>query len=253
MRDCWLQLVDSVLRPTRLQRERCLRERAPHLAARRIVAEERARAVRRCEAEIESLRAAIFSAKDGAVPRRMTELERQWRRLSRPDVDGGMMDLWSRIAPPAWLDRKRWRDSDPAARVDTALALAADVAGVEAAECAALALREVLAGSGAPVGARLRWRALEQDVDVTSALLARPAATSSAIARATRLEQEVRDAVLARFPERPLLARSLAHAAFVDTASPGTSALTALRALWRSGYLLSAIGEAGMILELPPL
>ena len=217
------------------------------------MAEARARAMRSCVADIEGLRAAVFAAKDGAVPRRMTELERQWRRLSRPDAEGGMMDLWARIAPPAWLDRKRWRDAEPSARVDAALALAADVAGVEAAESAALALRDALATAGSPIGARLRWRAFEHDVDATSALLPRPAATSSAVERATRLEEEVHAAVLMRFPERPLLARSLAHAAFVDSATRGTNALAALRALWGSGYLLSAIGEEGMTLELPPL
>lgn len=253
MRDSWLQLVDSVLRPARPERERCLREREPHLAARRIVAEERARAMRSCEADIEGLRAAVFAAKSGAVPRRMTELEREWGRLSRADADAGMMDLWARIAPPAWLDRKRWRDSEPSARVDAALALAADVAGVEAAESAALALRDALAASGTTIGARLRWRAFEQDVDVTSALLGRPAVTSSVVERATGLEEAVHEALLARFPERPLLARSVAHAAFVDGATRGTNVLTALRTLWSSGYVLSAIGEDGMILELPPL
>lgn len=209
--------------------------------------------MRGCEAAIESLRAAVFAAKDGAVPLRMTDLEREWRRLSRPDPEGGLMDLWAGIAPPSWIDRKRWRDSEPGARLDAALALAADVEGVEAAEAAVAALRASLASHGTRIGARIRWRAFAEEADVTSALLPRPAVAPSVLARAERLEQEVHAALLARHPARPLLARSIAHAAFVDGAAPRTDATTALRALWSAGYHLSAIGEAGVTLELPPL
>src|SRR6187549_1515597 len=109
MRDAWLHLLDSVLRPGRPRLERCLRERERHLEAQRAVAEDRARAIARCEARIETARARVFANNDGIVTSWMTELEREWRRLARRDPERGLMDLWARVAPPAWIDRKRWR------------------------------------------------------------------------------------------------------------------------------------------------
>jgi hypothetical protein len=206
----------------------------------------------------------------------MTELEREWRRLSRADADAGMMDLWARIAPPSWIDRKRWRDADLAAQLDVAIALAADVDGVEAAEAAVDALRLALAAWETPIGSRIRWQPLQppeplqHDFDGTVALLAEPlraarealsarGALTVVVARAQQLEQEVHEAARARFADRPALARGLAHAAFVDAVSHAASLagrrspVTSLRDLWRSGYVLSAIDSRAVTLELPPL
>ena len=88
MRDSWLGLVDAMFCPERPHLERCLRERDHHLAARRLVDEERARAIARCEARIEEARADVFAANDGVVTARMTDLEREWRMLARGDTPG---------------------------------------------------------------------------------------------------------------------------------------------------------------------
>jgi hypothetical protein len=227
MRSSWQKVVDAVLRPARPHLARCLAERERQLAARRAAAEERERAIADCERRIESCRAAVFAANDGIVPALMTDLEREWRRLSRPDIDGEPMDLWARIAPSSWMDRKRWQDTEAARKLDAAIALAADVDGVEAAEAAVGSLRTALAAWGTPVGPRVRWRLLEQDLEHAGALYAEPlraareeasrrGAEAGVLERAERLRDEVHAAALARFPERPLLARDVAHAAFVD-------------------------------------
>lgn len=221
-------------------------------------------------ARIEGARAAVFAAKSGVVTSRMTDLEREWRMLSRPDPEGALMDLWARIAPPSWLDRKRWRDSDPDTQLDAAIALAADVEGIEAAESAIDSLRVALAGWGTRIGARIRWRSSEHDAEVTPGLLAEPLraacdalsvrdVASVAFERAQHLRGEVHDAVRVRFPGRPLLARDLAHAAFVDclyraaSLAEPSNPVTPLRALWRAGYVLSAIDTTGVTIEVPPL
>ena len=217
----------------------------------------------------------MFEAKDGVVSSRMTDLEREWRTLSRPDPDAGLMDLWARIAPPSWLDRKRWRDSEPSARLDAAIALAADVEGVEAAESAVASLRVALEAWGTPIGARIRWRSFEREPDPTTPLLAEPllaaplraarealsrrGVESVVLERAGLLEREVHEAALVRFPARALLARELAHAAFVDCvwcAAPVAerpNPVTSLRALWKAGYALSALDASSVTVELPPL
>jgi hypothetical protein len=270
VRDSWLNLIDSVLRPARPHLGRCLLERDRHLVARRLFTEQRARAIANCEARIESVREAVFAAKDGMVTSRMTDLEREWRTLSRSDPDGGLMDVWARVAPLSWIDRKRWRDSDHAVQLDTAIALAADVEGVEAAESAIDSLRVALATWGIPIGSRIRWRLFEQDSDRTAELLAEPlGAACEAVAargvesivleRARHLEREVREAARVRFPERALLAGSLAHAAFVDSVwraaslAGRPSPVTPLRALWTAGYVLSAIDTSGVTVEIPRL
>jgi hypothetical protein len=270
-RDSWLELVDGVLRPGRPRLDVCLRERERHLDARRIAHEQRTRVLARCIADIEGARAAVFEAKDGVVSSRMTDLEREWRRLSRLDPDAGLMDLWARIAPASWLDRKRWRDSEPGARLDAAIALAADVEGVEAAEAAVGSLRLALASWGLGIGPRIRWRAFEHDAACVAPLLAEPLrAACEAIAgrgseavlveRAHDLERDVHDAALLRFPERPLLARDLGRAAFVDgiwRASPLAAQqpdpVAPVVAIWRAGYVLSRADVAGVLVELPPL
>jgi hypothetical protein len=264
VRDAWLELVDTVLRPARPHRERCLRERELHVAARRLIAEGRARAIAGCVARIESARAAIFAANDGVVPARMRDLEREWQRHARVDLDGGVMDLWARVAPPAWMDRKRWRDSEPAAQIDAAVALASDVEGVEAAEAAIVALRVALAAWGTPIGARIRWRMRAHDFERTAELLAAPLGATHgvhtvALERAKRLEEDVLAAAHARFPERPLLERALGHAALVDAVWRAASLsgrpdpVTPLRALWRTGYVLSEVDRSGVVVEIPPL
>lgn len=270
MRDSWLGLVDSLLRPARPRLETCAAERERCLDERRAAAGARARAKARCEARIEGLRAEVFAAKDGVVSARMTDLEREWRILSRPDADAGLMDLWARIAPASWIDRKRWRDSEPEARVDAAIALAAGVEGVEAAERAVASLRVALSAWDIEIGPRIRWRAFAGDGELVVPLLSAPlTAAREALAsrgvesvvleRAQHLEREIHEAARARFPEREGLARDLAHAAFVDAvwhaaflAAP-PNPVSSLRDLWKSGYVLSALDASGMILELPPL
>jgi hypothetical protein len=222
-----------------------------------------------CEAQIESARAAVFAANDGVVTSRMGELERRWRMLSRPDPDDGLMDLWARIAPASWIDRKRWRDSEPGRRIDTAIALAADVDGVEVAQSAIDSLRTALAAWGTPIGSRIRWRALEHDFEGTDQLLAEPLRAAcdaisakkplpAALEPAQRLEREVGEAARVQFPGRPVLARALAHAAFVDRVwrsarIPGQpNPVSPLYEFWKTGYVLSAIDASGVTVEVPP-
>ena len=263
MRGSWQKVVDSLLRPARPELARCLAERESHRAARRPIADERARAMRDCERRIELARAAVFAANDGVISAGMTDLEREWRKLSRPDLDGSVMDLWARVAPPAWIDRKRFRDSDAEDRFDAAIALAADVDGVLVAESAIEALRVVLAAWGTPIGARIIFRMSGHDSEHNRALLeaplrvAREAAAHDDLAR--RFEREVHDATLARFPERPLLARDVAHAAFVDclfhAAELGERPhpVVPLIDLWMTGYVISSVDAAGVTLEVPQL
>jgi hypothetical protein len=269
VRDSWLELVDCVLRPARPDLDRCLRERERHLAHRQVIAEERTRALARCMAEIETARSAVFAAADGFVPSRMTELEREWRRLSRRDLDGETMELWARVAPASWIDRKRWRDSEPGRHVDAAIALAADVEGIEAAEAAIASLRVALAPWGVSIGPRARWRSCDDDFAETASLLAEPlvaareallarGAGTLVIERARGLEHDVHDAARVRLADRPVLAAALAHAAFVDAlwraASLGDrpNPVTSLRALWKTGYVLSAVGTSGVTLAIAP-
>jgi hypothetical protein len=242
MGDVWLEVSKSLLRPARPDLARCMRERERHLSQRAAAAEERVRAIAACERRIESARAAVFAASDGVVGASMTELEREWRRLSRPDPDAGMMDLWAHIAPPAWIDRKRWRESVPCERVDVAVALAADVSGVEAAEAAALSLRSALGEAGTAIGAGVRWRFFDHDRSLVSGF---------AGSWREKLREDVREAVLARLPDRPLLARDVA---LVASAPPFARPIAnALRALWRTGYVLSSLDATGVTLEIAPI
>ncbi len=273
MRDAWLHLVDSVLRPARPRLARCNEAGERHVAERKLVVDGRLQALARCEARIESARAAVFAANDGVVPANMRALEREWTLLSRSDPDRGLMDLWARIAPASWVDRKRWRDSEPESKLAAAIALAADVAGVEEAESAIASLGAALAAWGNPIGPQIRWRAFEHDLEGMASLLAEPlrAAGEALSARglepavrkhAQQLEQAVLEAALVRFPDRDLLARGLAQAAFVDcvlqAASDAASLaarpnpVTSLRRLWKTGYVLSAIGPSGVTVAIPP-
>ncbi len=265
MRESWLGLVDRILLPARPGLERCLEERERHLASRRLVDEARARALAECEQRIEAARAKVFAANDGVVTAQMTSLEREWRRLSRPDPEAGLMDLWARIAPPTWIDRKRFRSGDATARLDAAVLLAADVDGVEAAEGAAGSLREALGAWGVPVGSRIRWRVLGDDCDCSTELLAEPLRLASeglrpaVLEHADQLEREVYQAMSAQRPDRPLLARSVARAAFVDAVCRAAARddrpdpVAPLRALWTTGYVLADVGPSEVTLAIPPL
>ncbi len=259
MRGSWQAVIDSVLRPARPDLGRCVAAREAHLAAERPRSDARARAIKDCERRIELARAAVFAANNGVIPATMTALEREWRRLTRPDADSGLMDLWARIAPAAWIDQKRWRDTDGPLRLDAAIALAADADGVAAAEAALQDLRSAVPS----IGRRVRFRLAEQDSKHCAALLAEPFCQalqsvarrgdeSVIVERARRFEREVHDTVLARFPARPLLAKDLAHAAFVDDLQ-NTTAVRSLRALWSTGYVLADVDASGVTLEIPPL
>jgi hypothetical protein len=268
--DAWLGVLDKVLRPARRDLEWCIREGEVHREARRRVVRERDAELAHCAARIERARAAVFAADDGAVPRLMTDLEREWLTLSRTDVDGELMDLWARMAPRSWHDRKHWRDSAPAAQLDAAMALASDVLGVEAAEREVASLRSALAAWGVRIGTRIRWRAIESETECVTGLLAEPLvgaraalaahpSATTARARSERTRRAVHDAACARFPRRPLLAEGLAHAAFVDALVHAAglvdrpNPVTPLRALWMTGYTLAQVGAEGVTLEIPPL
>lgn len=274
MRDSWLKLVDRVSRPDRKQLERCLVERARHLQTVRPLSHVRARALAECQTRIERARADVFAADDGIVTSAMTELEREWLVLSRRDTDGELMDLWARIVPRAWLDRKRWRDAQPEARVEVAIALAADMEGVEAAEASAQALVHALVDWGARIGTRVRWQKFERDFEFVGDLFVEPLRSALAVLdvhgsesvvfdRAQVLEREVRDATLAHFPGREMLAMSLANTAFVDSvcraarwASPLTeraNVIAPMCDLWRTGYLLAGVDDHGVTLAVPAL
>jgi len=251
LRGCWQEVVERVLTPARPDLERCLAERDAHLAARRL-------ALRDCELRIERARSDVFAANDGVVSATMTALEREWRALHRRDDE---MNLWSRIAPASWLDRKLYRDAEPGRRVEAAVALAADVEGVEAAERAIESLRELLAVWGATLAPRVRFVLGAPDSEHCARLLSAPLRAAkervTALDRATRFEREVHDALLARHPERPVLGRDLAHAAFVDclihAAELSPNPVVPLRALWSAGYVLGSVDDAFVTLAIARL
>ena len=265
----WLELLDCVLRPARPALGRCLAECDRYLEQQRSQRELLARELADCEQRINQARAAVFEAADGVVGARMTELEREWRQLSRRRHDAGVMDLWASLAPSSWLDRKRFRDSPPALWLDAAVALAADAENVERAERAVLLLRSRLAPFGSRLGQSVRWRMVEQDPEpiapllegaLSAAMRACPAPQRTALLeRAQRVEQRVLAAALERLAARPLLARDIAHAALVDCVwrsaalSDDSNPVAALRALWQTGYVLSDVDAKGVTLELPPL
>lgn len=255
MGEAWLEVVDRLLRPARPRLAQCLEERERHRARRARVDAERRQAIADCERRIGDARARVFAANDGIVGGTMTALEREWRLLSRRDPDAGLMDLWAAIAPEAWIDRKRWRDSAPAAQLDAAIALASDPEGVDAAESAVRALAKALAPFGVRIGASIRFRVGTEDADAVSALLDAPlrASPAAVTARARRLEEDVLAATRGRFPDRPLLGRGVARAAFVDAVMGRASPLAPLAALWRTGYAPAAIDAEQVVLEVPPL
>lgn len=263
----WLETVGRVLRPARPRLARCLEARDGHLAAQRAAEETKATARRRCEARIEEARARVFEAEDGVVGASMTELEREWRRLTRRDPDRGLMDLWAGMAPRSWLDRKRWRDAPPARQLDVAVALASAADDVEAAEEAALALRAGLARLGQEVGARIAWRPFEdaEHATMTGLLVTarRYAAGQLDTRAAARLDAaaDVHERVLAaagaHLAEDALLAVDLAHTAYVEalwTAAElarEVSPAAALRRLLATGHVLVAADARAITLGVP--
>lgn len=242
MSDVWLDLAGSLLRPMRPQATRCLEERERHLAERKRTTDERTRAMADCERRIELARAAIFAASDGVVGASMTDLEREWRKLAKVDPDAGLMDLWARIAPVRWHDEKRWRGCPAADRVDVAVALACDPEGVEAAEAAAARIRDaylVHADVGVTIADRIEWRLFDHDRAVFVTTFREPP---------PRIREDVRDAVLARFPDRPLLARDIGY-----LATQKGEVVDGARAILRAGYGIHSIDATGILLEVPPL
>jgi hypothetical protein len=91
------------------------------------------------------------------------------------------------------------------------------------------------------------------------AAASRPDGEAGIVARATRVQDDVHQAALTRLPDRPLLARDLAQAAFVDCLWRATplaerpNPVTPLCALWQTGYVLAAIDPGGVTVELPGL
>jgi hypothetical protein len=239
MGDVWLELTEVLLRPARPALARCMAERERHLAERKRRGEERTRAISDCERRIELARAAVFAASDGVVGATMTDLEREWRSLAKVDPDAGVMDLWGRIAKPEWHDRKLWRDGPAVERVDLAVALASDASGVEAAEKAVAALRVAHAKEGVDIGARISWRLFDHDRALFVTTFREPP---------PRIREDVRQAVLARFPDRPLLARDVGY-----LATQKGAVVDAVRAIWRTGYGIQALEAGGSTLEIPPL
>jgi hypothetical protein len=239
MSDVWLDLTGILLRPARPRLARCMAERERHVAERKRVADERLRAISACERRIELARAAVFAASDGVVGAKMTDLEREWRSLAKVDPDGGVMDLWARIAPPEWHDRKLWRDGPAIDRVDLAVALASDVQGIQDAETAVGRLRAAYAKEGFEIEERISWRFFDHDRALFVTTFREPP---------PRIREDVRDAVLARFSDRPLLARDVGY-----LATQKGDAVEAVRALWRTGYGIQSLDARGVTLEIPPL
>lgn len=222
-----------------------------------------------CEQRIDDARARVFAADDGVVTRRMTDLEREWRKLSALDPESGLMDLWADVAPPWWIDRKRFRDSPPDAMLDALVALASDPEGVETAERSAVALAVALRPHGVSLGAKLVWRPLEDARPCVGRLLAASVEVARAacpqkiegriVARADALALELEGAALSRHPARPGLAQDLAAAARLDFLWSAASLpeegnpAAPLRALYGTGYVLAAADAASVTLAFPPV
>ncbi len=256
-----------MLRPARPCLEACLRQRDKHLAERRARAGVQLRAMANCERRIDHARAEVFAADDGVVTRRMTDLEREWRKLSSPDPEAGLMDLWAQIAPSSWIDRKRFRDGDVGTMLDAVVALSSDPDGVEAAERAVTALGSTLAPYGVTLGTKLRWRALSADGECLEPLVSPALEAARArcpqkiearvLARADAVAAKVEQALGGHFPERPGLAADLGRAARLDFVwraaslpEPGNPA-SPLAMLYRTGYVLVAADADGVTLAFP--
>jgi hypothetical protein len=269
MQDSWLALLDHVLCPARPDLERCLDERARHVALRCARQAERSRAVALCVERIDAARRAVFAADDGVVGARMTELEREWRRLSHADPEAGLMDLWVRLVSPASTDRKRWRDSAATDRLEALVALAADEANVIAAEAAVARFGELSARYGVTVGRRVRWcfgagqgRALLDSLAPALRFATQKCAErerAAILERAEREQRRIGEAAGERFSDHPILAEELGLAAHVDFVwraarlDDSQNPVAPLRSLWKTGYAVFALDGASLTLEIPPL
>ena len=212
----------------------------------------------------------MFAAMDGVVGESMTDLEREWRRLAAAAPDPRTMDLWARIAPPHWIDRKRWRDEPRDDAVDAATALASDIDGVEGAEAATDSLRRALSHWSLEIPARIRWRSRYEDFAHTSRLLEparRHAETKlsqtdyGAIAhdRASEQRARVTDFAHRTIPDQPVLVEALGEAAMVDELyraaelDAAENPTVPLQTLWRHGYVLSSLDDDFVTLGFPRL
>lgn len=255
-RDRWFEVVDALFQPRRPDLARCIAERDAHVARRQAFAEARTKEIQENIARIERARAAVFEAKDGVVPAEMTRLEREWKALSRRDPDEALMDLWARLVPRAWHDKKVWRDGK-GVRIDVAVGVAADLEGVERAEAAATAFAQACTAWGTPIGTDVRFAAFAEDARPVTKLLVPLLSVDREMARRVRaLERALQEKVRLRFPHRAGLARDIAIAAAFDTATASDrrpNPARALRDLWRTGYGLVAADPTSVTVEIPPL
>jgi hypothetical protein len=258
-----------VLRPARPCLATCLGARAAQLGERRLRAGVTLRAMASCERRIDDARARVFAADDGIVTRTMTDLEREWRKLSSPDPEAGLMDLWALVAPPAWVDRKRYRDTSPDQMLDALVALASDPHGVEEAERAVLALVQALRSHGVEAPSKVVWSPLGDDTECLTSMLEAPLHVARAACprkietriaeRADSVGRELASEVLARHPTRPHLAADLAAAARLDfvwqaaSLAPAENPAAPVRALYGTGYVLAAVNATSVSLAFPPL
>lgn len=247
------------------------------MAALAQAAEARVRRRRDCERRIEEARAEVFALGDGVVGARMTALEREWRAFAKSDRadEGPLRDLWAAIAPPAWVDEPRYRESAAEVRAAAAVVLASDPEGVARAESAARVIAAALRAEGMAVGPRVSWRVerMPRIVTPNRALFAGARARVIATLRATdawavvsrraieqrrHVARRLRD-VSRRTSGQPL-ATEVGYAAFVDALFAGAAALglsaaaspvEPFRTIWRSGYLVAEIGRSGVVLAAP--
>jgi hypothetical protein len=288
MNASWNELLSAVLRPARPRLARCRLIAGEHARAERRVADERARALADCTQRIEAARASIFAAGDGVVTRRMTELEREWRTLSRaePDHDRSARALWAKVAPPGWADRPRWTGADASAGLESIVALASDPDGIERAEACASRLRSALAPWSDSIGTAITWRitgelrlgarverCFERPRRAASSALDALHGAGARLERAERLRRDVRSAARdERLPDA--MGDEIAEAALVDflwnaCVAEGLSVpeghpnakraferferpIAPLLDLWRTGYVLSSIDAGGVTLGAMP-
>ena len=216
----------------------------------------------------------MFAHGDGVVGARMTTLEREWRTLAKVNRhdEGPLRDLWAPIAPPAWTDHPRYRESAPEVRAAAAVLLASDPEGVERAERAARAIACYARTEGITVGARVTWRVEPSPRIVTSNRVLFASARARVLAalrptdawplvarRAIGLRREVSRKLrtLSNRTTGHRLSREVGDAAFIDALHDGAAVLgiSGLRSpvapffeVWRAGYLVAEVARAGITL-----
>lgn len=273
MGEAWSKLIERVLEPERRHLAHCDEARARWERMHRVDSEARSNALRACEARIEELRAEVFAASDGVVPARMTELEREWRWRARHDNEAELVALWAHVLPPlaspSWVDRKAWRDSERESWVEAAIALAADIDNVQAAEAAIERLRELVLPYGLALPRRTRWRLMAQEGPGAPQLFegaleharsACPPSEKDAIFVAADGEsRRVYDSMVNHRPDLTNLASDFARATFLDfvwrasALRQGDNPVGALSDLWQKGYAIAEIEPHSIVLWLPPL